>query len=102
MAQSIPRLPDVPEELHGEPVVMVAGTFIGPADQGTTVLAPFQELGDLVPGAGPDASAMEQLVDVARASCRFGSAVAPRSDPSWVSGLVTRGYPEMLPDGAPC
>ncbi len=49
VARSIPPLPDVPEELHGEAVVMVAGTFIGPADRGTTVLAPFQELGDLVP-----------------------------------------------------
>ena len=41
---SIPPLPDVPEELHGQPVVIVAGTFIGPANQAGPVLAPLQNL----------------------------------------------------------
>ena len=42
---SIPPLPDVPEELHGAPVVLVASTFIGPANQAAPVLAPMQDLG---------------------------------------------------------
>ncbi|MGH9243077.1 MAG: FAD-binding oxidoreductase [Acidimicrobiales bacterium] len=42
---SIPPLPDVPEELHGQPVVLVAGTFVGPPEQGDEVLAPLRELG---------------------------------------------------------
>ncbi len=42
---SIPPLPDVPEELHGAPVVLVAGTFIGPANQAPPVLTPLQNLG---------------------------------------------------------
>ena len=41
---SIPPLQDVPEELHGQPVVIVAGTFIGPAHQAAPVLAPLQNL----------------------------------------------------------
>lgn len=42
---SIPPLPDVPEEFHGAPVVLVAGTFVGPAEQAGPVLAPLQALG---------------------------------------------------------
>jgi FAD/FMN-containing dehydrogenase len=42
---SIPRLPDVPEELHGQPVVFVAGTFVGPAERAEPVLAPLRGLG---------------------------------------------------------
>lgn len=42
---SIPPLPDVPVELHGAPVVVVAGLYAGrPADAGP-VLAPLQRLG---------------------------------------------------------
>ena len=42
---SIPPLPDVPAELHGAPVVLVAGAFIGPAREAPPVLAPLQNLG---------------------------------------------------------
>lgn len=42
---SIPPLPDVPEELHGQPVVFVAGTFVGPAAQADPVLTPLRDLG---------------------------------------------------------
>jgi FAD/FMN-containing dehydrogenase len=42
---SIPPLPDVPEDLHGAPVVTVAGVYIGrPADAGP-VLEPLRQLG---------------------------------------------------------
>ena len=42
---SIPPLPDVPEELHGTPVVIVSGVFIGPAVDAGPVLAPLRQLG---------------------------------------------------------
>lgn len=42
---SIPPLPDVPEEFHGAPVVLVAGTFIGPPAEAAPVLAPLRQLG---------------------------------------------------------
>jgi FAD/FMN-containing dehydrogenase len=42
---SIPPLPDVPEELHGAPVVVVAGVFVGPPADAPPVLAPLQQLG---------------------------------------------------------
>jgi len=42
---SIPPLPDVPDELHGQPVVLVNGTFVGPAEQAGPVLTPLQSLG---------------------------------------------------------
>jgi FAD/FMN-containing dehydrogenase len=42
---SIPPLPDVPEEQHGEPVVIVAGVFIGAPEHSDPVLAPLRELG---------------------------------------------------------
>ena len=42
---SIPPLPDVPTELHGAPVVMVAGVHIGPPADAGPVLAPLQQLG---------------------------------------------------------
>ena len=41
---SIPPVPDVPEELHGQPVVLVAGTFVGPAEQADPVLTPLRDL----------------------------------------------------------
>ena len=42
---SIPPLPDVPDELHGEPVVFVASFYAGPAEQAEPALAPLRELG---------------------------------------------------------
>jgi len=42
---SIPPLPDVPEELHGAPVVVVAGVHIGPPADAGPVLAPLCQLG---------------------------------------------------------
>ncbi len=41
---SIPPLPDIPSELHGAPVVLVAGVYIGPAVDAGPVLAPLQQL----------------------------------------------------------
>ena len=43
---SIPPLPDVPAELHGTPVVMVAGVHIGPPAHAGPHLAPLQRLGN--------------------------------------------------------
>lgn len=42
---SIPPLPDVPEELHGAPVVVVAAVYIGPAADAGPTLAPLRRLG---------------------------------------------------------
>jgi hypothetical protein len=42
---SIPPLPDVPEELHGTPVVIVAGVYIGNPVDADPVLAPLRQLG---------------------------------------------------------
>ena len=42
---SIPPLPDVPEELHGAPVIIVVGVFIGPAADADPVLEPLRQLG---------------------------------------------------------
>jgi FAD/FMN-containing dehydrogenase len=41
---SIPPLPDVPEDLHGTPVVVVGGVYIGPPKEAGPVLAPLREL----------------------------------------------------------
>lgn len=41
---SIPPLPDVAEEMHGAPVVVVAGVFVGPAADAGPVLAPLRGL----------------------------------------------------------
>jgi FAD/FMN-containing dehydrogenase len=42
---SIPPLPDFPEDLHGEPVVMVNALFIGPPGEAAPVLDPLRALG---------------------------------------------------------
>jgi FAD/FMN-containing dehydrogenase len=42
---SIPPLPDVPEELHGEPVVFVASFYAGPPEEAEHALAPLRGLG---------------------------------------------------------
>jgi FAD/FMN-containing dehydrogenase len=45
---SIPPLPDVPSDLHGLPVVMAAGTYIGPVAEAEPVLAPLKQLGTVL------------------------------------------------------
>jgi hypothetical protein len=42
---SIPPDPAVPAELHGSKVVLVAGMYVGPADEAGPALAPLRELG---------------------------------------------------------
>jgi FAD/FMN-containing dehydrogenase len=42
---SIPPLPGVPQELHGAPVVTVAGVYIGPPADAGPALAPLRQLG---------------------------------------------------------
>jgi FAD/FMN-containing dehydrogenase len=42
---AIPPLPDVPEELHGERIVMVAGVYVGPPNAADPVLEPLKRLG---------------------------------------------------------
>jgi FAD/FMN-containing dehydrogenase len=41
-----PPMPMIPEEAHGKPVVMGLFAYVGPADQGEQVLAPFRALAD--------------------------------------------------------
>jgi FAD/FMN-containing dehydrogenase len=42
---SIPPLPELPEHLHGEPVVFVAGLYAGPPEEADPALAPLRQLG---------------------------------------------------------
>src|SRR5829696_7867849 len=39
-----PPMPMIPEEAHGKPVVMGLFAYVGPADQGESVIAPFRAL----------------------------------------------------------
>jgi FAD/FMN-containing dehydrogenase len=41
---SMPPLPALPEELHGLPIVAVAGVYAGPVAEGEPALAPLREL----------------------------------------------------------
>jgi FAD/FMN-containing dehydrogenase len=41
-----PPMPMIPEDAHGKPVVMGLFAYVGPADQGEQVLAPFRALAD--------------------------------------------------------
>jgi FAD/FMN-containing dehydrogenase len=41
-----PPMPFVPEEAHGKPIVMGQFAFVGPVDQGESVMAPFRALAD--------------------------------------------------------
>jgi FAD/FMN-containing dehydrogenase len=71
---SIPPLPDLPEELHGEPVVFVASLFCGPAGEADPVLAPLRQLGapllDLS-ATGPYVEAQSALDDLFPAGGRY-------------------------------
>ena len=42
---SIPDIPDFPDELRGEPTVVVAGMYAGPAEVGERELQPLREFG---------------------------------------------------------
>jgi FAD/FMN-containing dehydrogenase len=41
---SIPPLPDIPHELHGSKVILVASLYAGPAGEAAAVLAPLRQL----------------------------------------------------------
>jgi FAD/FMN-containing dehydrogenase len=41
-----PPMPFVPQEAHGMPVVMGLFAYVGPVDQGESVIAPFRALGE--------------------------------------------------------
>jgi FAD/FMN-containing dehydrogenase len=49
---SIPAKPEIPAELHGRKVVMVAGVYAGPAAEAADVLGPLRELGTPLMDAG--------------------------------------------------
>jgi FAD/FMN-containing dehydrogenase len=42
---SMPPAPFVPAELHGAPIVIAAGTYYGPADEGERILMPLRQMG---------------------------------------------------------
>jgi FAD/FMN-containing dehydrogenase len=42
---SMPPLPDLPAELHGTPVLILAGMYAGPADEGERALEPLRTCG---------------------------------------------------------
>jgi len=41
-----PPMPFIPEEAHGQPIVIGLMAYVGPVDQGESVIAPFRALGD--------------------------------------------------------
>jgi FAD/FMN-containing dehydrogenase len=45
---SLPPLPDLPEELHGAPIIGVAGLYAGSAEEGERALQPMREWGEPV------------------------------------------------------
>jgi hypothetical protein len=42
---SVPRVDPFPAELQGEPVLILGGTYAGPAEEGARALAPVREMG---------------------------------------------------------
>jgi FAD/FMN-containing dehydrogenase len=45
MAATCPPEPELPRELHGEPIVLVAGMYAGPAEEGEAALARLRAFG---------------------------------------------------------
>jgi FAD/FMN-containing dehydrogenase len=45
MAATCPPEPELPRELHGEPIVLVAGMYAGPAEEGKAALAGLRAFG---------------------------------------------------------
>lgn len=56
---TVPPAPDFPEALHGQRVVIVAGMYAGPADEGHEPLRPLGELGTPLGGEIADAPYLE-------------------------------------------
>jgi hypothetical protein len=42
---SVPPVPPFPPELHGRPVQVLSGVYVGPVEQGEAVIAPLRRLG---------------------------------------------------------
>ncbi|HVF79885.1 MAG TPA: FAD-binding oxidoreductase [Solirubrobacteraceae bacterium] len=71
---SIPPLPELPEDLHGEPVVFVAGLYAGPPREAAPVLAPLRQLGDPLvdlSATGPYVEAQSALDDLFPSGGRY-------------------------------
>jgi FAD/FMN-containing dehydrogenase len=71
---SIPPLPELPEDLHGEPVVFVAGLYAGPPEAAAPALAPLRQLGDPLAdlsSTGPYVEAQRALDDLFPAGGRY-------------------------------
>jgi FAD/FMN-containing dehydrogenase len=45
---ALPPLPDLPQELHGAPIVVMAGMYAGPAGDGERALEPLRTMGTLI------------------------------------------------------
>jgi FAD/FMN-containing dehydrogenase len=53
---TVPDLPEIPEEHHGKPGIMVLGMYAGPAEEGERILRPLREMDEPVidlSGAAP-------------------------------------------------
>jgi FAD/FMN-containing dehydrogenase len=58
---SMPPFPDLPAELHGAPIVVLAGLYAGPVDEGESALAALREFGTpLVDLSGPTSYVQNQ------------------------------------------
>jgi FAD/FMN-containing dehydrogenase len=71
---TIPPIPDIPGELHGSPVVIVAAAYIGPASEGTSAITPLQELGTPVAdlsGVVPYVDAQSAMDELFPAGARY-------------------------------
>ena len=62
---SVPPLPDVPEELHGEPVLIFEGVYAGSVEEGERVFNPIRQIGTpIVDESGPlPFAAVQSAVD---------------------------------------
>ena len=62
---SVPRVPDFPAELHGEPVIILMAVYAGPVEHGETVVQPLREFATpIVDLSGPiPYTALQQMFD---------------------------------------
>jgi hypothetical protein len=76
---NIPELPSFPKDLHGKPVIVTAGVYTGPVEEGERFVQPLRELGEpLIDNSGPlpytvVQSMLDELWPEGKVQCYFKS-----------------------------
>jgi FAD/FMN-containing dehydrogenase len=100
---NVPPDPELPAELHGEPILLVDGVYTGPVEEGERVLQPLREFAEpLLDLSGPQTytavnSAMDALFPAGAAHSYWKSLYLNALDDDAIDAIVGRAVERPSP-----